>query len=63
MKLLATLDFNRLAEGIAIGCGSLPAILPADEQLSAFCIYLRFRFFNRTSGGIIIEYQPCQSYK
>jgi len=32
---------NRLAEGITIGCSSLSAIVPADEQISAFCIYLR----------------------
>jgi hypothetical protein len=31
---------NRLADGITIGCNSLSAIVPADEQISAFCIYL-----------------------
>ena len=29
---------NRLAEGITIGCSSLSALVPADEQISAFCI-------------------------
>jgi len=32
---------NRLADGITIGCSSLSAAVPADEQISAFCIYLR----------------------
>jgi len=32
---------NRLAEGITIGCSSLSAVVSADEQISAFCIYLR----------------------
>jgi len=42
---------NRLAEGITIGCSSLSAIVPADEQISAFCIYLRLWFFNRLTFG------------
>jgi hypothetical protein len=32
---------NRLADGITIGCGWLSAAVSADEQISAFCIYLR----------------------
>ena len=32
---------NRLAEGITIGCSSLSAVVPAEEQIPAFCIYLR----------------------
>ncbi len=32
---------NRLAEGITMSCSSLSAIVPADEQISAFCTYLR----------------------
>jgi hypothetical protein len=32
---------NRLADGITIGCSSLSAYVPAEEQISAFCIYLR----------------------
>jgi len=32
---------NRLVEGITIGCSSLSAAVPAEEQILAFCIYLR----------------------
>ena len=32
---------NRLAEGITIGCSSLSTAVPADEQISAFYIYLQ----------------------
>jgi hypothetical protein len=32
---------NRLADGITIGCSSLSAKVPADEQKSAFSIYLQ----------------------
>ena len=36
---------KRLEDGITIGCGSLSVPIaigiPADEQVSAFCIYLR----------------------
>jgi len=32
---------NKLAEGITVGCISLSAIVPAEKQISAFCIYLR----------------------
>ncbi|MDQ6812595.1 MAG: hypothetical protein M3040_02470 [Bacteroidota bacterium] len=36
---------NRLAEGIPIGCSSLSAVVPADEQKSAFSIYLQLWYF------------------
>ena len=32
---------DRLAEGTTMNCSSLSARVPADEQISAFCIYLR----------------------
>jgi hypothetical protein len=32
---------NRLAKGITIGCSWLSARVPAEEQISVFCIYLR----------------------
>jgi hypothetical protein len=35
---------NRLAEGIIIGCSSLSAIVPADEQKSAFVFTFGFSF-------------------
>jgi hypothetical protein len=38
---------NRLADGITIGCSSLSATVPAEEQILAFCIYLRLQYFNR----------------
>ena len=36
---------NRLAEGITIGCSSLLSAVPADEQKSAFSIYLQLWYF------------------
>lgn len=39
---------NRLAEGITIGCSSLSALIPAEEQISAFCIYLQVPLLQRT---------------
>jgi len=33
-----------MAEEITIGCSSLSAAVPAEEQISAFCIYLRLWF-------------------
>jgi len=40
-KMLPTKG-NKLAEGITIGCSSLSATVPAEEQTPAFCISLRY---------------------
>jgi hypothetical protein len=32
---------------VIFGCSSLSTIVSAEEQISAFCIYLRLWFFNR----------------
>lgn len=43
-------EADKLADGIAIGCNSLSAMVPAGEQMSAFCILSSTVVFQSADG-------------